>query len=391
MRIIYCLLMAFILFLINTGYCNEKNTQKQKIMVFDAHCDTSLRLLDDKADIGISSPQGQIDIQRLKEGDVGIQVFALWPNPSFIPDHALKRTLLLMDSVFMMIEKNKDKIALAYTVSDAKQIIAEKKIAAFISIEGGEAIEDEPSMLRIFHRLGVRSMTLTWMNNISWADASGDKPGIGGLSDKGKSIIKNLNSLGMVIDISHASSSTFRDVLNVTTKPVIASHSCCYSICRHCRNLTDDELKALSENNGVIGINFYPEFLDQNYMDKSEEIRKEFKPQIELLKKKYYSVNRKKYIEEKQKLLKDALKKLPVVTIDKVIEHIDHAVKIAGIDHVGLGSDFDGINEGPAGLEDCSKFQTIAVRLAKKGYTRNDIEKIFFGNFMRVYSEVIGN
>jgi membrane dipeptidase len=357
--------------------------------IFDAHCDTALRLLDDGIDLSARGKGGHIDIPRLREGGVAVQVFALWPNPSYRPDHVARQTLCLLETVLQAIENNASTLGLARTVREAREINASGRTAVFLAIEGGEAIEQNLVLLRLFHRLGVRSMTITWMNNTAWADSSGERPRLKGLSPFGVKVIKEMNRLGMVIDISHVSRETARDILKITDKPVVASHSCCHAINAHFRNLTDDELRALARNNGVIGINFAPDFLDERYNDSVEKIRNELKPEIMALEKQYAG-NRKMFQKKKWALYGERIKNLTPVTMDRLIDHIDHAVKIAGVDHVGLGSDFDGIGATPAGLEDCSKLQAIAVKLSQRGYSREDIHKIMFGNFMRVYEHAIG-
>lgn len=361
----------------------------QKTLFFDAHCDTALRILNDGMDPGIISKTGHLDIPRMKEGGVAWQVFALWTHPSNIPDHAARRTLQLIDAAREALERNSRHIGLALNVEESMRLVKDDKIAVFLAIEGGEAIENDCALLRIYHRLGVRSMTITWCNNTTWADSSGGKVNLGGLSEFGRTVIHEMNRLGMVVDISHASSDTVKDILAATRKPAAASHSCCRALCDHNRNLTDDELRALAANGGVIGINFAPDYLSERYRKGFDIIQKELKPAIDALKEKYKD-DRKKYLEERNALYQEKVKDLPKVTVQDVIAHIDHAVNVAGIDHVGIGSDFDGIDATPEGLEDCSKLQTVVAQLKEKGYSADDIDKITHLNFLRVYREVIG-
>jgi membrane dipeptidase len=382
---IYCVLMTGVAM----GEPEKGSFWEGKEAIFDAHCDTALRILDEGLDLSIRGQRGNIDIPRLRDGGVAVQVFALWPSPSFRPDHVAHQTLCLLEAVLQALDRNNDSLAVAHTVREAREINSSGRMAVFLAIEGGEAIEQDLGLLRLYHRLGVRSMTITWMNNTAWADSSGDKPRLKGLSPFGVKVIKEMNRLGMVIDLSHVSQDTARDILKVTSRPVIASHSCCYAINDHFRNLTDDELRALAGNNGVIGINFAPDFLDHQYRDAVEKIRNELKPQIEALEKECAG-DRKLLQKKKRALYAEKMKGLPEVPIDRLIDHIDHAVKIAGIDHVGLGSDFDGIGATPKGLEDCSKLQAIAAKMSQRGYSKKDIQKIMMGNFMRVYQEVIG-
>jgi membrane dipeptidase len=384
-----CLIIGIMMLAIFSP-CRGLLGEEGPVMVFDAHCDTALRVLDEGADIGKRTKNGAVDLVRLREGGVGVQVFALWVSPKHIPDHAVHRTLQLVDAMDGVFRKYPDRVGLALTVRDARCLMKQGKIAAFLSIEGGEAIEDDVAMLRIFHRLGVRSMTLTWLNNLAWADASGDKPLHGGLTKKGVQMVKEMNRLGMVVDVSHVADSTFADVMKHSTKPVIASHSCCRALCSHHRNLTDDQLRALSANGGVVGINFSPEYLSQAYKDRAEKVRKELEPRIAELDKKHRK-NREKLREEKRALFEASMKDMPRVTVEDVVAHIEHAVSVAGVDHVGLGTDFDGVWALPEGLEDCSKLQALARALAHRGFAKRDVSKIMGENFLRVFRKVIGH
>jgi membrane dipeptidase len=237
------------------------------------------------------------------------------------------------------------KIGIALTAADADRLYREGKISAFLGIEGGHAIEDSLDTLRDFYSLGVRVMTLTWMYNTNWADASGDTPVHGGLTEFGAEVVREMNRLGMVVDVSHASDETFYDTLEVSKKPVVASHSCVRALNNHHRNMTDDMLRALAQNGGVIGINFYSEYLAPAGTE---------------------------------------------VTVGTLVDHIEYAVDVAGIDHVGLGSDFDGVTALPAGLDDVSKLPAITEELLDRGFAEKDIEKILGGNMLRVFRAALG-
>jgi len=389
MKIVWLMLGALAIAACCASLARGSGKEMQPVPVFDAHCDTALDMLDSALDIGVLNRKGHIDIPRMKKGGVAVQVFALWLSRSYIPGQAAHRVLSLLDCVLGAIQKNSDSMELALTAEEAEKIHARGKIAAFISIEGGEAIENDLGLLRDFYRLGVRSMTLTWMNNTDWADASGDAPCHGGLTDFGISVIKEMNRLGMIIDLSHSARSTYKKVMEVTTKPVLVSHSCCYALCDHFRNVTDDELRALAANGGVIGINFACDYLDQNYKNSVEKIRAGLKPRIAALEKEH-GQDRNRLQSEKRALYRDAMKDVPPVTIDRVIEHIDHAVSVAGIEHVGLVSDFDGISKAPEGIDDCSMFQEVARKLKEKGYSKKEIEMIMGENLRRLFREVIG-
>ena len=316
----------------------------QRLFVVDAHADTVLAILKEGRDLGRRNAEGHLDIPRMREGGLNAQVFALWPEPDHWPDHAAKRVLQMADALFAVLEKYPQDLALALSVQDADRIRAAGKIAVFLGIEGGYAIEDDLAVLRVFHRLGVRVMTLTWMKNTSWADASGDEAAHRGLTDFGRQVVREMNRLGMVVDVSHAADKTFFDVLETTQAPVIASHSGVRAICPSHRNLTDDMLRALAKNGGVIGINFFTGFLDADANVAFEALWEELEPVWQKHKNDLPT-----YRKLKQPYVEKHLKGLEPVTIEKLVDHIDHVVKVAGIDHVGLGSDFDGISYPPRG------------------------------------------
>jgi membrane dipeptidase len=363
----------------------QPETLHQRAIVFDSHCDTVLRILKKGIDIGQQSEEGHIDIPRMKAGGLDVQVFALWVEPDYWADKAAKRTLEMADAIMSMIEKYPDHLDLALTVKNARRIVKQNKTAVFMGIEGGHAIQDSLALLRMYHRIGVRYMTLTWMKNTNWADGSGDKPKHNGLTELGKQIVREMNRLGMLVDISHVSDKTFYDVLEVTSKPVIASHSGCRAICDHYRNLDDDMLRALSKNGGVIGINYFVGFLD----NESARLSQALWDKLDILWEKHKD-NREKYLEVRKPLVDEYNKNLPKVPLDRLIEHIDHVVKVAGIDHVGLGSDFDGISITPVGLDDASDLPLITDKLIERGYSEEDIKKILGENMLRVFEAAIG-
>jgi membrane dipeptidase len=331
----------------------------KQAIVIDTHSDTIMRLLDNQLDFGKRGADGHMDLPRLKEGGVDAQVFACWTNPKIGPEKMAPRVLKMIDALYQTIDQYPDQIELATTAGDIRRISDEGKVAAILAIEGGHAIGADLGLLRMFRKLGVISMTLTWGNNNEWADGSGaGQPGRdyglyygsikshNGLTDFGRDVIREMNRIKMIVDISHVSDKTFWDVIELTTAPVIASHSCAWAINPHFRNMKDDMLQALAKNGGVIGLNFFNTFL---------------------------------------------LEDDTAVDIGTVVDHIDHIVKVAGIDHVGLGSDFDGVDKLPDGLEDCSKMPAITAELIRRGYSDVDIKKILGGNFLRVIEAVIGS
>ncbi len=317
----------------------------QEATVFDGHCDTILEIMNHKRSLGSRTSTGHLDIPRLKEGGVDIQVFAVFIEDVYKPNKSLKRTLQLIDCFFGEIEKNQDNISLVTNYNQIKEVNKIGKIAAILSIEGGEALEGDLAVLRVLYKLGVRLLTLTWNQRNQIADGLNESRTGGGLTEFGLKVINEMNSLGMLIDISHLSEAGFWDVVKCSKIPIVASHSNCYTLCPHRRNLKNEQIKAIADKGGVIGITFVPKFLTQ----------------------------------EKRK-----------ATIEDVVKHIDYLVEKVGVDYVGLGSDFDGTDNLPLDLESVDKIPNITKELVKRGYKEEDIKKILGGNFLRVFKEVVG-
>jgi membrane dipeptidase len=294
---------------------------------------------------GERSEQGHVDLPRLLESGVDLQVFAAYIQPEYKMERALHRALQLIDRFYQELHNHGDKMMLFSRVSDVREAKNAGKVSAMLSIEGGEAIEADLGILRMLHRLGIRAITLTWNERNQVADGAAEGRTKGGLTNFGIELVAEMNRIGMVVDVSHISDAGFFDVIETTTKPVIASHSNCRAICNHRRNLTDEMIKALANNGGVMGMNFAAEFVDER---------------------------------------KDN------ATLERVLDHIDHVVAIAGVEHVGIGSDFDGIEITPKGLEDVTKIPYITEGLLKRGYKEDDVLKILGENFLHVFSEVIG-
>ncbi len=309
------------------------------------------------ADIG-KSPKNQTDIPRLRQGGVGAVFFSVYVAATYVDgNHSANRALEMIDTVqHDIIDRYPNDFMPALTADDVEKAHRKHKIAALMGIEGGHAIEDSQRLLRDYYRLGVRYMTLTHWNTNDWADSSGDidKPGVqhhNGLTPQGKDIIHEMNRLGMMVDISHTADKTFYDAIDTSRAPIIASHSSCRAVTNVPRNMTDNMIKALAQKGGVIQINIYCRFVSQKSAD--------------------------------------APKDAPVrATLSDVVAHIDHVRQIAGIDAVGIGTDFDGIECAPEGLDDVSKFPNLTRALLEKGYSPRDIKKVYGGNTLRVMREV---
>jgi membrane dipeptidase len=326
------------------------------------------------SDIDIARPQPKLmtDIPRLRAGGVGAQFWSVYVPAETEKDHtAVTKTLEQIDVVHRMIRQYPNDLALALTVADIERIHKEGKIASLIGIEGGYSIDRSLGVLRMMYALGVRYMTLTHTASLDWADSATDEPKAHGLSPFGVEVVAEMNRLGMLVDISHVSAETMRAVLSVTRAPVIASHSSAFAIAGHPRNVPDDVLKEVAKNGGVVMVNFYPEFILPEGA-RRYEIGKELKKQYP---------NESEYMTAMRKWRRE--NPLPPATVHHVVDHIEHIIKVAGVDHVGLGSDFDGIPTTPRQLEDVSTYPVITQVLLDRGYTPEQIRKVLGGNLLR--------
>lgn len=344
----------------------------RRILLIDAHNDvTSLTVKG--LDIGQRRQEGHTDLPRLRQGGVGAVFFSAYVASRYVPlQQSAHRLLEMIDTIrHDIVERYPNDFLLALSAADVERAHREGKIAALIGIEGGHAIEDSLRILRCAYALGARYMTLTHSNTNNWADSSGDigNPKVkhhGGLTEFGRQVVQEMNRLGMIVDVSHVSDETFWDVLEVSRAPVIASHSSCRAISNIPRNMSDEMIRALASKGGVICINFGCEFLSQRSADASPY----FNPEAA----------RRQQAGEKVEV--------PRATLADVVAHIDHAVRVGGIDAVGIGSDFDGVECTPVGLDDVSRFPALTQALLEKGYTPEQIAKIYGGNLLRVMRQV---
>ena len=360
-----------------------------RAIVIDSHDDTTQRLLFDKTfDIAKRQKNGNVDIPRMRDGGLDALFFSIWVPSDVTGAKAVTTANALIASVHKAVAAHPGDLMLATTAADVRRAAAEHKIAALMGMEGGHMINDDLGQLRKFAALGVRYLTLTHFKNNNWADSSTDKPTHNGLTPFGKDVVRELNTLGMMVDISHVADKTFYDVLALTKAPVIASHSSCRAIANHPRNMTDEMLRALAKNGGVVMINYHAGFLSEEFRVASEKKNGTVDVAMAAMSKKCGG-NEACTTLESERIDHEAMASgvLPKVTWEKIIEHIDHAVKVAGADHVGLGSDFDGATM-PLGMEDASKLPKITDALLKKGYSEADVEKILGGNILRVMEQV---
>jgi membrane dipeptidase len=357
-------------------------------IVVDTHDDTTQRLLDPHFDIAVPHTDGNIDIPRMRDGGLTAIFFSIWIDGKILGPEAVKRALDQIDAVRETARKHPDELLLATTADDIREAKKQHKIAALMGVEGGHMIGNDLAVLRTFAALGVRYLTLTHMQNNEWADSSTAQPAHNGLTPFGKDVVHEMNRLGMIVDISHVSDKTFYDVLETSKAPVFASHSSCRALCDAARNMTDDMIRDLAKHGGVMQINYHVGFLSQQFRDFENahpEVENEIRDEV---KKRCGTDDACSGVTGDQ-VVRDFMKagKLPKVDWTLIVDHIDHAVKVGGIDHVGLGSDFDGAVM-PIGMEDATHLPQITDALLKKGYSDSDIRKILGENTLRVLSEV---
>jgi membrane dipeptidase len=368
----------------------------ESAIVIDTHADTPQRFLEQNFDIGSTNPKdvGHISLDKARAGNLGAEFFSIWVEPEGNQGHFAQHTLDLIDSVYQQAARHPDRMMMAFSVDDIERAHQQKKLAALMGIEGGHSIENDIRLLRDFYRLGVRYMTLSWSNTNDWADSSGDIdnpkiPHHNGLTDFGRQVVLEMNRLGMMVDISHVADKTFWDTIATTKAPVIASHSSARALCNAPRNMTDDMLRAVATNGGVVDVNFFSGFLDQNYWNAAGAQKKEQDAATRAYLEKLKADGKQVTFADEDRITREWMAKIPRPPLTVLIDHIDHIAKVAGVDHVGLGSDFDGVSGAtPAGMDSAADLPKITQALLDRGYTPEDIHKILGGNVMRVFREV---
>lgn len=354
-------------------------------ILVDGHNDILSMMTDDNYDLGVSSVgKYHTDLARMKEGGVTAEFFSVYVDRKYAREGgSARRALDMIDYVYRAVERYPNDLMIAYSTADIRRAKQQKKIAALMGIEGGHAIEDSLMALRNFYRLGVRYMTLTHNNTNNWADSCCDEAKHNGLSEFGKEVVREMNRIGMLIDVSHISDKTMSDVLDISTAPVIASHSSARALADRTRNIPDELLKRIAKNGGVVMVNFFPVFIDQKAVEAVQEREARLKPEFEQLREKYKD-SPDRFEEERLKLL--AAHPLPPTALSVLVDHFDHIAKVAGIDHVGIGSDFDGVPSLPIDMEDISKLPNLTYELLRRGYSEKDVRKILGENFLRAFA-----
>jgi membrane dipeptidase len=368
----------------------------ESALIIDTHADTPQRFLDEGFDIGSTDPNdiGHISLDKAKRGNLGAEFFSIWVEPETNQGHFARHTFDLIDSVYEQAARHPDRMRMAFSVADIERAHKEHKLAALMGIEGGHSIENDMHLLRDYYRLGVRYMTLSWSNTNEWADSSGDiaDPKVqhhNGLTDFGKQVVLEMNRLGMMVDISHVADKTFWDAIATTKAPLIASHSSARALTDAPRNMTDDMLRAVAKNGGVVDVNFYSGFVDENYRQASIAIGKQAAEAIRVFVEKQKAEGKTIPYTEIDRIEREWAAKIPRPPLKSLIDHIDHIAKVAGVDHVGLGSDFDGVaGATPAGIDSAADLPKITQALLDRGYSADDIKKILGGNILRVFRQV---
>jgi membrane dipeptidase len=359
----------------------------ERSIVLDLHCDTPMLITDEGYDLGQRHEYGEVDIPRMREGGITGVFFSIYTTVSQSPTSAKQRSLAIIDAVAREVGRHPDDLILGTSSEEIPRAKKEDKIAIFMGVEGGHTIDSDLEVLRSHFEKGVRYMTLTHSANTPWAGSSGEEHRTKGLTEFGRAVVQEMNRLGMMVDVSHVSDQTFFDTVKTAQAPLIASHSSCRALSNHPRNMTDEMLKALAESGGVVHINFYNEFLDAGhrvyaaeYADLSEKasaVRKE------------HAGDAKQRSIELRKIDLERVERTGRVPFDRLLDHFEHAAKVAGPEHVGLGSDFDGVSaQTPEGMEDISKVPRLIDGLRGRGFEDDEIANILGGNTLRVMKAV---
>jgi membrane dipeptidase len=362
-------------------------------LIVDTHADTPGRFVDENFDLSQDAGTGYLDFNKIKAGNLGAEFFSIWVNPWTFKGQEIKRALDMIDSVYEQARLHPDMMMMACSTQDILAAHRQHKLAALLGVEGGHVIQGDMRVLRDYYRLGVRYMTLTWSNTNELGDSSGDLDDKkvehhDGITTFGRQVVREMNRLGMMVDISHVADRTFFQALVASRAPVIASHSSSRALTNVPRNMTDDMLIALARNGGVAQVNFYCGFISQKYVDRANELKAQNDPdyaKVQSLFTEPQTPEVKKQLDEAKAALAT---KLPRPPLSDLIDHIDHMVKVAGVDHVGLGSDFDGIDCSPLGLDSAADLPKITQALYERGYKAADLDKILGGNLIRVFGEV---
>jgi len=361
----------------------------QRAIVIDLHADTAQRLVDEKDfDIMSRNSDGHLDVPRMRDGGLDAQFFSIWVEPEHYGiggETAVNRADVQIEAVHRMTQQHSHDWELATTADDVRRISANGKLSALMGLEGGYAIDDKLENVEKYFSLGVRYMSPAWSVSTRWAGSSNDETGRSlGLTDFGKEVIQEMNHLGMMVDVSHVSDLAFWDIIETTKKPIIVSHSNARSLASHPRNLTDDMIRAVGDAGGVTCVVFYPTFLDDDWGANKNLIDEELKPHLIRLEEETVGTNVDKWLAKEKFRMSEFAKRIPPITVARVVDHIDHIVKLSSVDNVGIGSDFDGIPATPKDLSSVADLPNLTQELLGRGYSESNVEKILGANVLRV-------
>jgi membrane dipeptidase len=377
----------------SVNQASDARSIHRRAIAVDMHADTPQRLLDEQVDLAQRLPDGHFDSVRAREGGLDAQFFSIWVEPQLFGSggaSAMKRADDQIAAVRALADKHPELWEFATTAGDVRRIASENKLAALAGLEGGYAIDDKLENVERYYRMGVRYMSAVWTDSLSWAGSSGDAVGqTRGLNDFGRAVIREMNRLGMMVDVSHVSDKTFWDIIETSTKPVIATHSGCRAITNVPRNLTDDMIRAIGKSGGVVNVIFYPGHLEPGLSEKQKKVEASVAAEIQRASEAEPGDAAHKKL-ARDRVRREAFgKNLPPVTVSRLVDHIDHVVQLIGVDHVGIGSDFDGIQATLSDLADVSQLPNLTEELLRRGYSERDIDKILGGNMLRVMEETM--
>jgi membrane dipeptidase len=363
----------------------------RRAILIDMHADTVQRIVDEGADINVRLQDGHLDAVRAREGGLDAQFFSIWVEPQFFGTGghaAVERADLQIAAVRSLAQEHPEIWSLAGSAQDIRRAVREGKIAALMGLEGGYAIDEKIESVEKYFRLGVRYLSPAWSVSLSWAGSSGDETGATrGLNEFGREVIAEMNRLGIMPDVSHVSDKTFRDMIETSRKPVIASHSNARALTNVPRNLTDDQIRALAATGGVCFVVFYPRFVEASWQEAQRLVDAEIDEAADEAERNTQGTPSQKKLARERVRAAEYARRIPPVPAARVVDHVDHIARLVGVEHIGIGSDFDGCNATPADLSSVADYPNLTRELMRRGYTSGDMEKILGGNILRVMEE----
>jgi membrane dipeptidase len=364
----------------------------RRAIAIDMHADTVQFIVDEGADINLRVATTQLDAPRMRDGGLDAQFFSIWVEPQvygFKGERAVARADEQIAAIRALAAEHPETWTLATTAADIRRAAGEGKLAALMGLEGGYAIDEKLESVERYYRMGVRYMSPTWTFSLSWAGSSGDSTGVSlGLNDFGRKVIREMNRLGMMVDVSHVSDKAFWDIVETSSKPIIATHSNCRAITNVARNLTDDQIRAVAKTGGVVCVVFYPGFVEPGWMARKNVLDHEISPLVREAGRNAEGRGSAKRIARDRVRAREFAKRLSLVPLERVVDHIEHIIRLVGVDHVGIGSDFDGIQATPQNLSSVAELPNLTAELMRRGYTEDDVVKILGGNVLRLMEEV---